>query len=278
MIGEKYGRLTVIKRVEPPEHLKDKRSAYYLCECECGNTKIVQKQSLKYGKTISCGCYQKEILSEKGGNATHNLSKSRFYRIWSCMKRRCTDPNYNEYHRYGGANIKICDEWLTFENFMHDMYESYLAFEKENGEGSATLDRIDPDGDYTKDNCRWATQLEQARNRRDNISVVVDGVEYKTLTELAETYNIDYQLVAHRYRRGKRGLELVAEKKFTHNGTKYKAIEVEVNGKVYESLTALQKDYPYISRVTLTKRFKKGLRGTDLIQPPKNGSKARVDQ
>lgn len=155
------------------------------------------------------------------------------------MIRRCTNPKHNEYHNFGGRGIKICNEWLVFKNFMKVMYDSYIAFEKEHSKGYASIDRIDPDGDYTRDNCRWVTQIEQARNRKDNISVVVDGVEYKAFTELAEAYNVDHQLVAQRYRNGKHGLELVAKKRFTHIGTKCKAIEVEVNGKVYESISAL---------------------------------------
>lgn len=266
MIGRKFGRLTIIKRVDPPEHKKQKKGIYYLCVCECGNTKIVRKNDLEWGNTKSCGCYNKEK------NVKHNLSGSRFHNIWYCMKRRCTDPNYHEYCLYGGRGIKVTEEWLIFENFMRDMYESYLAFEAEYGEGSATLDRIDPDGDYCKENCRWVTQLEQARNRRNNISVVVDGVEYRTLSELAEAYNLNYNLVLQRYHAGKRDLELVEPPKRKRKGVNTRGVQVEVNGKVYESLTDLQRDYPYISRVVLTKRYHKGLRGTDLIAPPRNKS------
>lgn len=268
---QKFGKLTVIERVEPPKHLKDKKSIYLLCKCDCGGEKVVRKSSLLSGATISCGCERKNNASKMGKNAkTHGLSDTRFYRIWYYMRRRCNDENYNEYHNYGGRGIKVSESWQTFENFMNDMYDSYIEFEKEHGENSASLDRLDSDKDYCKDNCRWATDLEQARNREGNISVVVDGVEYATLTELAEAYKIDNQLVWSRYRAGKRDRELVVDKKRTHKGKNTRGIEVEVNGKHYESLAELQRDYDYISLVTISKRYKQGKRGEELIKPPHN--------
>ena len=259
LTGQKFGRLLVVNKGE-----SKKGRVYWNCKCECGNDVVASTTQLKSGNTQSCGCLLKERISET--HKTHGLTKTRFYRVWHQMKRRCTNPDYNEYHLYGGRGIGISEEWLTFENFMNDMYNSYIEFEKEHGKNSASLDRLDSDKDYNKDNCRWATDLEQARNRKDNISVVVDGVEYATLSELAEAHNISKTLVWQRYRNGKRGKELVAPKQ--HNGRKHKGhnnIEVEVNGKQYESLTALQKDYSYISLVSISKRYKQGKRGEDLI-------------
>lgn len=280
MIGKRFGRLTVLKKVDPPEHLKDKKSTYLLCECTCGNTKIVQKQKLTNGHTVSCGCHRAEIASKKmkASKTITGLSGTKFYRIWYYMKKRCTDPDYDEYENYGAKGIKIAEEWLDFENFMKDMYDSYIAFEEKHGEGSATLSRIDPDGDYTKDNCKWVTQSEKSRNKRSNISVVVDGVEYRSLSELAEAYNLNYRLVASRYQAGKRDKELVEPKKRTIKGVNSRGIQVEVNGKVYESLTALQKDYPYLSYLTLFKRYHRGLRGEDLIRKPRSKEEDREDQ
>lgn len=264
---QKFGKLTIIERTAPPEHLKDRKSIYLLCKCDCGNEKVVKKSSLTSGATISCGCEHKKRASERAkNNKTHGMTGTRFYRIYKNMKRRCYDENDNQYHNYGGRGIKVSEEWLTFENFMNDMYNSYIEFEKEHGRDSASLDRLDSDKNYSKDNCRWATDLEQARNRKDNISVVVDGVEYATLSELAEAHNISKTLVWSRYRSGKRGKELVVPKR--HNGKNHKGhnnIEVEVNGKTYNSLTELQKDYSYISLVSISKRYKQGKRGEDLI-------------
>lgn len=259
LIGQKFGRLEVVSK----DGSKQGR-VYWNCRCECGNDTTASTTQLKSGNTKSCGCLRSESMSES--SRTHGLSKTRFYRIWINMKRRCYDEKDNQYHNYGGRGIKVSEEWLTFENFMNDMYNSYIEFEKEHGKNSASLDRLDSDKDYNKDNCRWATDLEQARNRKDNISVVVDGVEYATLSELAEAYNISKILVWSRYRSGNRGKELVAPKR--HNGKNHKGhnnIKVEVNGKTYNSLTELQKDYSYISLVSISKRYKQGKRGEDLI-------------
>jgi hypothetical protein len=174
------------------------------------------------------------------------------------MKRRCENPKDNQYHNYGAKGIAVSNEWQTFKNFINDMYEDYISFESINGKDTATIDRIDSTKNYCKDNCRWASQEEQARNRSNNISVIVDRIEYCTLTELTETYNVDYRLVYDRYRAGKRGLDLVKEKKRTTNGINHRGIKVEVNGITYESLSALQKDYSYISLVSISKRYKKG--------------------
>lgn len=125
------------------------------------------------------------------------------------MKTRCFYERHNEFHNYGGKGITVCDSWLDFNNFKDDMYELYLEFEKLNGEKSATIDRIDTKGNYEPDNCRWATQLEQARNRSNNISVEIDGVLYNTISEASEAYEISYQTILNRHNRGLVGLALV---------------------------------------------------------------------
>lgn len=268
---EKYGKLTVLGKTEAPEHLKDKSSIYILCECECGEKTVVKKFSLTSGKTKSCGCHRKRVQSEKAKNQKiHGLSDTRFYRIWSGMKNRCEKPNNNQYHNYGAKGIAVCESWQTFQNFADDMYESYLSFKQEHGEDTASIDRIDSNGNYEPDNCKWATQLEQARNRGDNISIVIDGKEYTTLSQVAKEFDLNYQTVVQRYHAGKRGDDLII-KSVAHKtrAIPSTSIEVEVNGVKYESLTALQKDYPYISLVSISKRYKKGLRGADLIRRQK---------
>lgn len=125
------------------------------------------------------------------------------------MNNRCYNDEHNEYHNYGAKGIVICDRWLDFDNFKEDMYDSYMEFERLNGEKTATIDRIDSKENYCPENCRWATQLEQARNRSNNIKIEIDGVLYSTLTEVSETYKINYQTLLQRYHRGIRGLELI---------------------------------------------------------------------
>lgn len=261
----KFGRLTVVSKAMTPEYYKSKKT-FWLCICDCGNEKTINGVSLTAGHTKSCGCLQSEIQSKL--HTTHGLSDTRFYGIWSKMKFRCHNQEYSEFHLYGGRGISVSEEWHTFENFMNDMYADYQEFEKLHGENSASIDRIDPDGNYSKENCKWASELEQARNRRNNISVIIDGVKFKTLTEVAGRYGISYSTVIERYNAGKRGVELIVKVKHRGNTEKTGGIQVEVNGVEYLSLTALQKDYPYISLVSISKRYKKGIRGAELIAPP----------
>lgn len=276
--GMKFERLTVLKMVEPPENLKDKHSKYWLCKCECGNEKVIVRSGLTMGTSKSCGCIRREMMSEKmKAKKTHGLTGQRFYRIWSNMKRRCQDPKDNQYHNYGARGIAICQSWQTFENFMKDMYQSYIDFEATHGENTASIDRLNSNENYEPSNCKWATQLEQARNRADNISVVINGKEYSTLSQVAEEFNFNYHTILQRYHSGKRDMDLITKPKSIAQKTNKipsTSIEVEVNGIKYESLTALQKDYPYISLVSISKRYKKGLRNESLILRPQNKQKS----
>lgn len=171
LTGLKINRLIVLKRVPRPEHLKSIR-AYYLCKCECGEEIVLPRTHLTTGHTASCGCYVIEVaiknlegVSEK--NRTHGMSGTRFYEIWKKMKHRCYNKNNKNYHNYGGRGIKVCNDWHTFENFMNDMYDSYVEFNMLNGENTATIERIDVNGDYCKENCTWLTILDQQKNRRE---------------------------------------------------------------------------------------------------------------
>lgn len=260
--GIRFERLLVLEIADRPITSKQDK-AFWLCVCDCGKEIVTTGVNLTLGKTKSCGCLRSETTSSR--TKTHGLSKTRYYRIYKGMNGRCYDEKDNEYKNYGAKGISLSDEWLTFENFMNDTYDDYLAFEEIHGKDSATIDRIDSKGNYCKENCRWQTQQEQARNRSDNISIVIDGVEYATLTEVAEVYDLNYQTVADRYRKGKRESDLISPIKFKGNTTKRGGIKVEVDGVLYDSLTELQRAYPHISIVSISKRYKKGKRDLELI-------------
>lgn len=184
LIGKRFGKLTVIKDVG-----RKHGGVLWLCQCDCGNTKEVMSQSLLNGATTSCGCHNREIITK------HNKSRTRLYHTYQCIKDRCTNPNAQEYARYGGRGISLCDEWLNSK-------ESFFEWALKNGyRNGLSIDRIDNNGDYCPENCRWVTAKEQARNRSTNVVLEYNG-EKHCLSEWAELLNENYAKLLSRHRRG----------------------------------------------------------------------------
>lgn len=181
LTGMVYGRLTVLRFAE----MRYKMS-YWVCKCECGKETITRGRSLRIGETRSCGCLGLEIAKEC--HITHGLSKVKYnaYRVWEGIGQRCNNPNHTYYHHYGGRGITVCPEWDSFERFLADMGERPSP--------KHTIDRIDNNGNYCKDNCRWATWKEQGRNRRNNRLITIDG-ETRTLAEWSEELGISRNAV-----------------------------------------------------------------------------------
>jgi hypothetical protein len=191
LTGNKYGRLTIIKRVENSKFLE----AQWLCKCECGNTKIVKANNLKRGSTKSCGCLKKEQDCKNIMKTTHGKHNTRLYKIFYSMKERCYNENNINYHRYGGRGIKICDEWL--KDFMN-----FYNWAMRNGyQNNLTIDRIDNDGNYEPNNCRWVTKKEQSNNTSRNRYVIYNG-EKLTLSQFCEKYNMNRSTIYNRMERG----------------------------------------------------------------------------
>lgn len=182
LTGERFGKLVVIKTAG-----KTKNGAYlWQCKCDCGNEIIANVGNLKNGHTKSCGCLRVDRC--KTNFTKHGLEHTRLYGIWSDMRLRCYDEKNIAYHRYGGRGITICDEW---KNDVKAFYDWATA----NGyKDSLTIDRIDNDGNYCPENCRWATVKEQASNRRSNILVTHNG-KTQTMKKWANEVGTPYKVV-----------------------------------------------------------------------------------
>lgn len=190
LTGQKFGRLTVVGIQET-----NTRKTYWVCQCDCGNIKVVRSDSLQNGMIRSCGCLKREQNKiNLQANHKHKMSHTRPYEIWQGMKKRCYNPNDARYDRYGGRGITVCDEWL------HD-FAAFYKWALENGySDKLTIDRIDNDKGYSPDNCRWVSEKEQSRNRCTNIKIRI-GNATKTLTEWCEIFDLDYRVIHARYER-----------------------------------------------------------------------------
>lgn len=184
-IGQKFGRLTVTG--DAPRTHKYLRRVF--AKCECGTVKDYQLSNLLNGITKSCGCILRDMVP---ANLTHGHScgvgTSSTYQSWYAMKQRCTNPKHKKWKDYGGRGIMVCDRWLnSFENFLADMGER---------PGGRTLDRREVNGNYEPNNCRWATPVEQARNRRAFL-IEFNG-ERRCLAEWAEVLGIKADILSKR--------------------------------------------------------------------------------
>lgn len=164
LVGKKFGRLTVIRRLEPEEVQTEQYN--WLCRCDCGNEVKASANKLKTGHTKSCGCLKKEF-SIGDITRTHGMRHTRLYEIYASMKQRCFDQNADNYKYYGAQGVRICDEWLGKDGFMNFYNWSMSAgYDPSKHWTEMTIDRIDPYGDYRPSNCRWTDSKTQALNKR----------------------------------------------------------------------------------------------------------------
>lgn len=191
LIGLRFGRLIVLEKAAS-------KPSRYLCRCDCGAEVVRTGHDLSSGDTKSCGCLRKDVASESakkrftkhGHNPSGNPSKT--YEAWHSMIQRCCNPNHKQFSYYGGRGITVCDRWRAFENFLADMGCP---------DNELTLDRINNEGSYGPDNCRWATCTQQNRNKRGNTVITFNG-RTGCLSEICEWVHISYSVVKARLRLG----------------------------------------------------------------------------
>jgi hypothetical protein len=195
LVGKSFGRLTVLSLNGSRNHTR-----YWLCSCVCGKQISVITASLHNGNTKSCGCLHREYLNAFGTNATtHKMWSTRFYRLWSYMRTRATNKRTDRAKSYVLRGITLNKKWLKFENFRDDMLKSYQeackTFKK------ASLERINVNGNYTKQNCRWIELSDQASNRRDTKRLTYKN-ETKTLKQWSKESKISYWTLRGRFDAG----------------------------------------------------------------------------
>lgn len=184
-VGQKFGNLTVTGRGG-----KKNRRTFFECVCDCGKTCTVRSDHVRSGHTVSCGC--KNQRKEKRGHNGFREKSHPLRQIWNAMKSRCYRPDSISYRFYGAKGVRICDRWLVFENFDADMSPRPVG---------CSIDRIDSNGDYCPENCKWSTALEQSRNRSSTRNITLYGRSWP-VSQWAEISGIQAKTIYARLDRG----------------------------------------------------------------------------
>ena len=196
LTGQRFGKLVVIERV-----YNGRKDAHWRCKCDCGKEVITSTGHLKDGHTKSCGCYSRSLLKETA--TKHGQYKTRLYNVWWSIYTRCYVKSSNRYKQYGDKGIIMCDEWkndfMTFYNW--SMENGYKEDIDKNGRNQISIDRIDNNGNYETNNCRWVDRKTQANNKSINVKFLIAG-ESLTAKQVAEKYNINYRTFMSRLYRG----------------------------------------------------------------------------
>jgi hypothetical protein len=203
LTGLMFGRWQVIGLSE--RRTPDGRGIYWECECQCPDKTRravyggdLKRAGRKEGSSVSCGCYRREQASKRF--TKHGRYRHPTYKSWQHMHTRCSNPESDSFYLYGARGIKVCPQWATYDGFWKDMGKTWSA--------GLSIDRIDTDGNYTPENCRWSTRKEQANNRRSNHLIHTPSGPM-TVTQVAEQYGIPAQTLFSRIRKGWTGAQLV---------------------------------------------------------------------
>ncbi len=212
-----FGRLTVIKFFGT----NGANRALWICKCRCGKTKTILSDSLVSGRTKSCGCLNVEQI--KKAKTTHGYAnKIPEYRIWKSMTGRCNNKNNESFNNYGGRGIRVCRRWLKFENFLLDMGKRPSK--------NHSIDRLNNDDGYSKNNCRWATSNQQNRNKRSNINILFNG-KTQCLKDWAKELNMAYLTLYDRIHKLNWSVDKALSTKSSRTDNRTNAIPITFKGK-----------------------------------------------
>lgn len=183
--GKHFGRLTAVSRADNARTVSGAPIVNWHCVCSCGEEVVVRARNLTSGNTTSCGCWKREFVR---ANETHGKSRTNTYGVWNTMRQRCENSASKAYPYYGGRGITVCERWKSFPNFLADMGEQ---------PPDKSIERIDNNGPYSPENCRWATRVEQGANKRNNRLVTYCG-QTRTLAALAKHLGITTSALRYR--------------------------------------------------------------------------------
>jgi hypothetical protein len=192
--GRRIGRLVALGPVRKTEQ----GIIVWLCRCDCGNQVEVRGHDLRANKTKSCGCINKEVQTNR--LKTHGKCFSSEYRILSGIKTRCTNQLDPGYKNYGGRGIVVCERWMSGDGIKTG-FECFLEDMGQRPSREYSIERLDNNGPYSKENCIWATDEVQGNNRRDNLKIVINGIT-KTATQWAREKGFRAEVIYDRIRRG----------------------------------------------------------------------------
>jgi hypothetical protein len=189
LTGQRFGRLVVIEKAEDHISPSGYKFSQWLCLCDCGGEKTILASSLKRGNTCSCGCLHKEAWHSV--IAKHEKCDSRLYRIWKGIKVRCNNKNSRAYKNYGLRGVAICNQWK-------EDFQAFYDWSMANGySDELSIDRIDTNGDYSPENCRWVTGRVQANNKRSSHYLTYNG-KTMTMAEWARESGVPYRRLKDR--------------------------------------------------------------------------------
>jgi hypothetical protein len=212
LIGKTFNRLTVLGVAG-----KDKRGAtLFLCKCSCGQTTTALAYKLRSGEKKSCGCLSKEMAKKR--LTKHGECGTRLHVLWKSVKSRCYNKNNLNYKNYGGRGIKMYEEWKSNFTSFRDFMLS-IGYDETLPTGEQTIERIDVNGDYEPNNCKLISKREQNYNKRNNHYVTYKG-ETKTVSELAEEYGIDVDIILNRINHFGYTIEEAIERPIIHKPRK----------------------------------------------------------
>jgi hypothetical protein len=211
LTGQRFGRLYVIERAG-----SSNGNALWLCLCDCGKMKVVNGVQLRCGETKSCGCIQREIISNKMSKHKGTINDRRLYRVWAGMISRTSNPNATNYQYYGGRGIQVCEQWKDFSEFRKWAFDN--GYDINADYGKCTLDRIDTNDNYYPENCRWVSMETQNNNQRSNMIITYNG-ETHNYKQWADILKINYSTFRKYMKIGKTIDDILSTRK-EQNSTK----------------------------------------------------------